>query len=311
MKTIISHFYNEEYLLPWWLKHHKQFFDHGILIDYQSTDDSVSIIKEICPTWDVVRSRNNYFDAKLVDEEVEYYESQIDGWKIALNTTEFLHGNFSKLDVSEQFQQYFIPSIPFVDNPNEKENYPDQNIPIHKQIRRGIPIINTYDLTLRRYSVNEWVFTDSPHSYTNHNPTRLGRFFRSLHNYDIKYPLGRHFWPTNSLYNIGFSGNAYGWKNDEKNCDEHPLKIALSSEFMIFYYGFAPYNQKVFDRKIQIQNKIPNSNIKNGIGSQHIIDQKTLNEYWKMHYKRTFDLTDMMSIYISKEDYLDIRFFHY
>ncbi|MBJ3789276.1 glycosyltransferase family 2 protein, partial [Bacillus sp. OA1] len=44
-KTIISHFYNEEYLLPWWLMHHTKIFDHGILINRGSTDRSVEICK--------------------------------------------------------------------------------------------------------------------------------------------------------------------------------------------------------------------------------------------------------------------------
>ena len=34
--TIIAHFFNEEYLLPWWLNHHKKIFDYGILFDYSS-----------------------------------------------------------------------------------------------------------------------------------------------------------------------------------------------------------------------------------------------------------------------------------
>ena len=38
-KTITAVFYNEEYLLPWWLMHHKQYFDHGVLINYASTGD--------------------------------------------------------------------------------------------------------------------------------------------------------------------------------------------------------------------------------------------------------------------------------
>ena len=60
-KTVLTHFYNEEYLLPWWLDHHKKYFDHGILIDYASTDKSVEIIKEICPTWTEVKSKNEFF----------------------------------------------------------------------------------------------------------------------------------------------------------------------------------------------------------------------------------------------------------
>ena len=38
-------FYNEEYLLPWWLAHHTKLFDHGILINKGSTDRSVEICK--------------------------------------------------------------------------------------------------------------------------------------------------------------------------------------------------------------------------------------------------------------------------
>ena len=53
-KTVVTHFFNEEYLLPWWLEHHKKYFDHGVMIDYNSTDSSVEIIKKICPTWTIV-----------------------------------------------------------------------------------------------------------------------------------------------------------------------------------------------------------------------------------------------------------------
>ena len=47
--TIIGTFYNEEYLLPYWLKHHTRLFDHGILINWGSTDNSVEIIKRYAP----------------------------------------------------------------------------------------------------------------------------------------------------------------------------------------------------------------------------------------------------------------------
>ena len=57
-KTIISHFYNEEYLLPWWLNHHKKYFDHGILINYASTDKSVEIINSF-PNTEVIEWDSN------------------------------------------------------------------------------------------------------------------------------------------------------------------------------------------------------------------------------------------------------------
>ena len=50
--TVISHFYNEEYLLPWWLMHHTKLFDHGILINKGSTDRSAQISKRFAPYWE-------------------------------------------------------------------------------------------------------------------------------------------------------------------------------------------------------------------------------------------------------------------
>ena len=95
MKSIISHFYNEEYLLPWWLNHHKKYFDYGLMINYASTDRSVEIINKICPDWKVVDSVNKEFGAKECGDEVEYYEKRISGWKICLTITEFIVGDFS------------------------------------------------------------------------------------------------------------------------------------------------------------------------------------------------------------------------
>lgn len=90
MCTIISHFYNEEYLLPYWLDHHKRIFDNGIMINYGSTDDSVEIIKRICPGWTIIESRNEFFSAQDVDYEVMEIERSVSGWKMVLNITEHL-----------------------------------------------------------------------------------------------------------------------------------------------------------------------------------------------------------------------------
>lgn len=89
-KTVISHFYNEEYLLPWWLEHHRRMFDHGIMIDYRSTDESRRIIETYVPDWQILDSRNDEFSAVECDKEVMSIEQSLIGWKIALNTTEFL-----------------------------------------------------------------------------------------------------------------------------------------------------------------------------------------------------------------------------
>ena len=90
MRSVICHFYNEEYLLPWWLMHHREMFDHGVMIDNGSTDRSADLCRELVPHWRLVRGRGHKFAAIPQDFEVMQYESELPGWKIALNVTEFL-----------------------------------------------------------------------------------------------------------------------------------------------------------------------------------------------------------------------------
>lgn len=88
--TLISHIKNEAEILPYWVQHHREIFDTAVIIDYASSDDSVSIIKELAPHWKVVPSQNRNFDAIDCDFEVMQHEAMLSGWKIALNATEFL-----------------------------------------------------------------------------------------------------------------------------------------------------------------------------------------------------------------------------
>jgi hypothetical protein len=180
-KTIISHFYNEEYLLPWWLEHHKRFFDHGILIDYNSTDRSCDIIRSICPNWSIVQSTNQYFDSAIIDKEVQHIESKISGWRICLNTTEFLVGDYSVLDNLINYNyQFFLGNYVFVDNTLTKLN---PRLPLYKQIQYGFHEDSTIAARL----------LDLGH-----------RSLRSIHNTKISYPKqgGRHFIGPESIQNL-------------------------------------------------------------------------------------------------------------
>lgn len=179
MRTIITHFYNEEYLLPWWLEHHKKIFDYGILIDYSSTDRSVEIIRSICPHWQIFPSAYGAFDAQDCDREVEYYERQVPGWRIALTVTEFLVGDIGSLTHSRpERTQYLLPPLIFADyDPFRKF---DRNKPLWEQCTTAISYKNTDD------------------GYT-YRGTGAQIFCRSLHNYnDMQYQTGRHFMGYNT-----------------------------------------------------------------------------------------------------------------
>ena len=154
--VLISSFFNEEYLLPWWLEHNRQYFDHAILFDYFSTDRSTEIVHSICPTWEVRKTRNKDWD--FYDNDAEYMDAEleVDGYKMVLTTTEFLTGQVPKLP--DKPTCFAVPFIRMVDNQPEKKPVYDK--PLVDQKRFG--------------------FIDS----SKH---------RFLHNYpDGKYYVGRH-----------------------------------------------------------------------------------------------------------------------
>jgi len=92
--TLICHFYNEEFLLPFFVKHYVKMVDRAIMIDYASTDNSRQIIKELAPHWEIRASRNKVFIEPQIGLEVMDIEKEIDDWKMCLNVTEFiLHPN--------------------------------------------------------------------------------------------------------------------------------------------------------------------------------------------------------------------------
>lgn len=162
-KTVLCHFYNEEYLLPWWLHHHRQIFDHGVMINYASTDSSCEIIRKICPNWDIIDSANKDFEPFGVDYEIMRIEKKIPGWKTCLNITEFLVGDYSILNKAEENTQFIAPVFTFIDT--DRETIPDYSKPIWQQKTHG-------------FSWKDAINERSP---------------RSIHNFDFEYSVpGRH-----------------------------------------------------------------------------------------------------------------------
>lgn len=159
-RTVIAHFYNEEFLLPWWLEHHKKIFDFGVMIDYASTDRSVEIIEKICPNWVIIPSRNQHFDHDIVEDETNDIQSQVTGWRMVLNVTEFLLGDYDALFSNEPGEVFkLIPSYSLFDwNP---QGTIDPDRPLWDQFRYGLG-----------------------------EPFRDAR---ALHNYYYHMPPGRHF----------------------------------------------------------------------------------------------------------------------
>jgi len=220
MKTVICHFYNEEFLLPWWLNHHRSIFDHGIMINYHSTDRSVEIIRELCPTWEIRYSRNIDFHAEKIDLEVMDYEQQISGWRMSLNVPEFLYGNTDHIDHEQHEIQdveypenfhFHIGNYVFVDMEDTTKHPPHvyHDRPLHEQ----------------RY----WGYVETSSAGSISLPGSTRRLPRSIHNYPRKYPdYGRHFPDTKPDFD----------------------------DLVIFYYGWADISELGLKRKLQVKAKL-------------------------------------------------------
>lgn len=163
MLTIFSHFYNEEYLLPWWLEHHKKIASHGIMIDYDSTDKSVEIIKDICPTWEIIKTKNGMFQHIDCDNEVRDLERLYQGYKLALNTTEFLVGN---LQASLQYtpESLNIKSYVMCDKFHHLPCYPEYSVPLVDQCHHGF-FKTAYRPSRVMHRKSTYDYTPGRHSY--------------------------------------------------------------------------------------------------------------------------------------------------
>jgi len=269
MRTVITHFYNEEYLLPFWIKHHREIFDHGILINYKSTDRSVDLIKKYAPSsWEVVDSVNDNFEAQFCDIEVMQYEKRVKGWKIALNVTEFFV--CPNIELIEQecekkgLNGFKTAGVVMVDNQEKKEI--DINISLVDQKRFGF-LENSFD-----FSANKLAWYSGPSRSRIYHKCKTGLYFPGRH----KSFLSKIPHTTNAAFTL--------------------------------WYGYSPWNHEFLKRKIQISKKLDPEDIKRGWGVQHILDFSSLNEIKNYFLNQSYDLKKILEDSIIKRGsyFLDI-----
>jgi hypothetical protein len=267
-KTIISHIWNEEYLLPFWLNHHKKYFDHGIIIDYNSSDRSVEIIKEICPTWEVLPSRNERMGALFMDRELEDVERMHSGWKMVLSTTEFLVGDYKKLDtIAEKGQEILVPAFQMMEHPETEGTHPDPNIDLFEQKTFGIHYDDPIKYTEKEIT-NDRRWDHHIHQWNSGWVTRRQRL---LHNHDdFTYPLGRHF------------------ADYDKS----------TKDFIIVYYRFCPWNNEMLNRISNLKNNLDPEDEKKMLGFEHFLDPNEHTQWMKEWQNNARDLSDEIKHFV-------------
>ena len=247
MNTVITHFYNEEYLLPFWINHHKKLFDYGIMINYHSTDRSLEICKELCPPhWKIVDSINYDFNSRSCDDEVKYHESTVDGFKIALTITEFL---FTPMALNDINHHMLLNNINYIQTTGVcmvdmfPDDLPTYDRPLIEQKHHGM---------IRNYT--DPVYNMDKNTYDHF-------YSRSYHN-DIcgKYSAGRH------------------WLMD---CESTKVDYIFTLK-----YKYCPWNEFTIKRIQQFASKIPFVDINYNIGVPHL-QTENQHQYVHNHFLMT------------------------
>ncbi len=256
MRLLVSHFFNEELLLPWWLRHHRDFFDHGVLIDYASTDLSREIIRDLVPEWDVVESANSDFNAVKCDKEVMHYESNFNAnLKIALNTTEFLNvANEGELDriFKKKPTSYKLQGAVMVDK--EPCVTADYASPLVEQKNSG-------------FWEHQFDYSSVPR--------------------ELEWPT----FPTRSRIMHNFSTGRY---SPGRHSTFHPSCRFISRNIAsVWWYAFSPMQPNFIERKIGICSRIPEEDKLAGMGTHHSDNSKMVwNRYdFFKNYSLTLDTT--------------------
>lgn len=232
MRTVICHFYNEAYMLPWWLQHHLPMFDHGILIDHGSTDESADICRQLAPHWRLVRSRLTHFDAYLTDFEVMGYEQELPGWKVALNVTEFLMSSAPLSVLEQQLSQgghtgCAASGMLIVDDQPDAEPDPAVSLPLQ-----------------RHFGLDDNAVADAAQ----------------------RQALGLPALPQRNRF---YHCNPVGMYHPGRHQSFHPDSRTRIVNLMVFHFGYAPWNARSLARKTQIASKLKPEDVSRGWGAQH------------------------------------------
>merc|ERR1711935_452023 len=260
---LVTHFNNEEFLLPYWIKHHANMVDTAILIDYASSDDSVNIIKQLAPaSWKVVQSTTgDVFGAIDCDEQVLRWENEHpNDWVIALTITEFLvHPNLKRMlrEVQPKDASGVVLRFPALVIAGDDKEPLERNISLLRQR-------SAYMIPEGHQAYGLW-----------------GHYSRILHlntAKTYKYSPGRH-----GLCLV---------TSKHKHCTPS-VAIPAASEGFIMKFMWTPWPEVVL-RKLNVGKHVPKSDVVLSFGFQHTAatsEQKLMqSRNQALHNRLLFDL---------------------
>jgi hypothetical protein len=279
--TILTNIYNEQWLLPFWIEHHAPLCSRCIIFDYGCTDNSLNIIRSQAPaSWEVRKSRNGQFDAAAIDTEFMDAERQLrrDGDKsffIVLNTTEFLvteHERLRERTDAPTTAAAATTTTTTEGDPSTGGAGPPADAAAAPRVCLDIPCY----VALHSARNNPTSLRQLWEELSSVVPPPNNRYSRYLHNHDNgQYHVGRHF-------------------------SRHPTTPFLGA--YIVWLGFYPWNDQQLGRKLQIQQRMPDSDKRVGNGFQHLWSAQRMEQEWLAFRSRAHALSAHMRGLLCSEE---------
>ena len=228
---LVTHQRNEEMMIPFFIIQHAPMFDHAILIDFNSTDETLRIIDKYAPpTWRVENSTSGeVFDALKTDQQVMTWEQQNpDDWALALTTTEFLvHPNF-RVDLYRRQMENPGPAI---------------------KVYRVWQMVGNDTKPLRHFES----LVNQRHQFIE-SDTKFSRFLHIGTCFTHKYSTGRHVYRTRAI--------------TRRQKKFYNLPMENSQAGFIMKWVWTPWPEGA-QRKLEVGKTIPQSDRERRFGSQH------------------------------------------
>lgn len=279
MKAVLLSTYKEEYLLKWWLPHHAEKFDVGIIADFDYTyeegkyDEAIELYKKYVPHWQVIKIThpevsNAQWDMILSSIETKFFEQYKGSTMMCLNPTEFLIGDTSILDNMPEKSRMLVGCHLMTDKVSDEWIEPDPNIPLLKQRTHGIHYKNDFPHPHKGKTHEE--FMKRKEEFDKKGIVHNVRWMRSAHNYprnyfaESVYSVGRHFW----------------------NLEDWDDRLAIC------HMNLSPYTEKFIERKMNVQTRLTQEDHVNNRGIHHRTNKEKIADTKKFYDALAIDLSD-------------------
>jgi hypothetical protein len=278
MKIVVLSTDTEHYLLQWWLPHHASKFDFGVILDFNyeegTADNTYELYTKHVPHWRYLKIKQQKVSTFLWDVVVERVERDLlkefpKAWITTLNPTEFLIGNLKCLDNIKNQTQVLMPCYVMVDLIENENKELDTKIPILNQRHHGVDYRIDLPDPLKSGKTMQLYKQQNPNDQENKNAVVNLRWMRSIHNYEVNYletsiySVGRHYWDVDKM----------------------------TDKLAICHMNFSPYNDAFISRKMNVQRRLTDSDIKSDRGYHHRVDKEKILERKRFYDQLTVDLS--------------------